>query len=280
LKLCCDWWRHKEPVRCVGLLRVGSGINKQGSGLRVLPVPGALAVNSALACLLPPALTSYPSFDSETLNYIFFQNVSELLPDYMVSHRRLLVLFALISTVCDLLWDAGSDSLTPVLVCLHRAAWWHYWVARGCMPGTAVPTSPQHVSVEVPAEVLEALWAARTQHSVSPCDFWRSFSRVQSADYSWSRRTRQTDWRFSAADGQVNPGVEPHIARGVSTDVLVWSTVVGGNSTKTNVAALPTDSLWRHQSQQSFNTLTPFYFPFSLTTCFGPYGPSSGEIYN
>jgi hypothetical protein len=39
-------------------------------------------------------------------------------------------------------------------------------------------------------------------------------------------------------------------------------------------------SLWRCQSQQSFNTLTPFYFPFSLTTCFGPHGPSSGEIYN
>jgi hypothetical protein len=41
----------------------------------------------------------------------------------------------------------------------------------------------------------------------------------------------------------------------------------------------PTGSLWLHQSQQSFNTLTRFYFP-SLTTCFGPYGPSSGEIYN
>jgi hypothetical protein len=25
---------------------------------------------------------------------------------------------------------------------------------------------------------------------------------------------------------------------------------------------------------------SPFYFLFSLTTCFGPYGPSSGEIYN
>jgi hypothetical protein len=42
----------------------------------------------------------------------------------------------------------------------------------------------------------------------------------------------------------------------------------------------PTGSLWYRQSQQSFNMLTPFYFPFSLTTCFGPYGPSSGEIYN
>jgi hypothetical protein len=49
----------------------------------------------------------------------------------------------------------------------------------------------------------------------------------------------------------------------------------------------PTDSLWRRQSQQScrqsqqsFNTLTRFYFTFSLTTCLGPYGPSSGEIYN
>jgi hypothetical protein len=25
---------------------------------------------------------------------------------------------------------------------------------------------------------------------------------------------------------------------------------------------------------------SPFLFSFSLTTCFGPYGPSSGEIYN
>jgi hypothetical protein len=25
---------------------------------------------------------------------------------------------------------------------------------------------------------------------------------------------------------------------------------------------------------------SPFYFSFLLTTCFGPYGPSSGEIYN
>jgi hypothetical protein len=42
----------------------------------------------------------------------------------------------------------------------------------------------------------------------------------------------------------------------------------------------PTGSLWRRQSQQSFNTLTPFNFHFLLTTCFGPYGPSSREIYN
>jgi hypothetical protein len=39
-----------------------------------------------------------------------------------------------------------------------------------------------------------------------------------------------------------------------------------------------TGSLWHRRSQQSFNTLTLFYFPFSLTTCFGPYGPSSGDI--
>jgi hypothetical protein len=39
-------------------------------------------------------------------------------------------------------------------------------------------------------------------------------------------------------------------------------------------------SLWRRQSQR-FNTSTPpFLFSFSLTTCFGPYGPSSGEIHN
>jgi hypothetical protein len=41
-----------------------------------------------------------------------------------------------------------------------------------------------------------------------------------------------------------------------------------------------TASLWHRQSQQSLNTLTPFYFSFSLTTCFGPYGPCPGEIYN
>jgi hypothetical protein len=40
-----------------------------------------------------------------------------------------------------------------------------------------------------------------------------------------------------------------------------------------------TGSLWRRRLQQSFNTSTRFYFP-SLTTCFGPYRPSSGEIYN
>jgi hypothetical protein len=41
-----------------------------------------------------------------------------------------------------------------------------------------------------------------------------------------------------------------------------------------------TSSLWRRQSQQSFNTLAPFNFLFLLTTCFGPYWPSSSEIYN
>jgi hypothetical protein len=41
-----------------------------------------------------------------------------------------------------------------------------------------------------------------------------------------------------------------------------------------------TGSLWRRRWQQSFNMLTPFYFPFSLTACFGSYGPSSSEIYN
>jgi hypothetical protein len=52
----------------------------------------------------------------------------------------------------------------------------------------------------------------------------------------------------------------------------------GGEKQITDEWMCPTGSLWRRQSQQSFNTLTPFYFPFSLTTCFGPYGPSSGEI--
>jgi hypothetical protein len=45
-------------------------------------------------------------------------------------------------------------------------------------------------------------------------------------------------------------------------------------------AFLLTGSLWRRQSQRSFNTLTSFNFLFLLTTCFGHYGPSSGEIYN
>jgi hypothetical protein len=40
-----------------------------------------------------------------------------------------------------------------------------------------------------------------------------------------------------------------------------------------------TGSLWCRQSQQSFNTSTRSYFP-SINTCFGPYGPSSGETYN
>jgi hypothetical protein len=37
-------------------------------------------------------------------------------------------------------------------------------------------------------------------------------------------------------------------------------------------------SLWFRQSQQSFNTSLPLFYLPSLTTCFGPYGPSSGEV--
>jgi hypothetical protein len=41
-----------------------------------------------------------------------------------------------------------------------------------------------------------------------------------------------------------------------------------------------TGSLWYRQSQQSFQYVNSPLFFFSLTTCFGAYGPSSGEIYN
>jgi hypothetical protein len=52
------------------------------------------------------------------------------------------------------------------------------------------------------------------------------------------------------------------ILRAVAADFFNWFLVIPSIATK-------------------FQYITPpfFYFP-SLTTCFGPYGPSSGEIYN
>jgi hypothetical protein len=48
---------------------------------------------------------------------------------------------------------------------------------------------------------------------------------------------------------------------------------------KVHLEVFSIGSLWFRQSQQSFNTSLPlFYFP-PLTTCFGPYGPNSGEEY-
>jgi hypothetical protein len=35
-----------------------------------------------------------------------------------------------------------------------------------------------------------------------------------------------------------------------------------------------------NHNKVSIRQLHLFLFSFSLTTCFGPYGPSSGEIYN
>jgi hypothetical protein len=43
------------------------------------------------------------------------------------------------------------------------------------------------------------------------------------------------------------------------------------------ISMVPYDAVNRNKV---FNTSTRFYFFFLLTTRFGPYGPSSGEIYN
>jgi hypothetical protein len=50
------------------------------------------------------------------------------------------------------------------------------------------------------------------------------------------------------------------------------------HSNKINNVLSPTGSLWCRRSQQSFNTSTHFLFSFLLTTCFGPYRPSSEPV--
>jgi hypothetical protein len=55
---------------------------------------------------------------------------------------------------------------------------------------------------------------------------------------------------------------------------------LGVASCCTSIQLVPCDAANRNKVSICQLPLFLFIFPFSLTTCFGPYGPSSGEIYN